>query len=46
MPPGWTAGLRPRPAPQELFKDPAKLQQILEENPALMSVLKSRLLGK
>jgi len=31
---------------QELLKDPVKLQQLLEENPALMSVLKSRLMGK
>ena len=29
-----------------MLKDPPKLRQILEENPALMAVLKSRLLGK
>ena len=31
--------------PQELLQDPVKLQQLLEQNPALMSVLKARMQG-
>lgn len=30
-------------AAAELFRDPKRLQRLLEENPALISVLKSRL---
>lgn len=30
---------------QELLKEPAKLQQLLEQNPALMHVLKAKMLG-